>query len=82
MTHKPILPILLLALGYAGALAATQAPPETPPPDQQRQQSEIELSISGEPGAPPRYAVPDFLALSADPDTQAAAKLIASVSST
>jgi TolB protein len=79
MTHKPILPILLLALGYAGALAATQAPPQTPPPDQQRQQSEIELSISGEPGAPPRYAVPDFLALSADPDTQAAAKLIASV---
>ena len=50
-----------------------------PPPDQQRQQSEIELSISGEPGAPPRYAVPDFLALSADPETQAAAKLIASV---
>jgi TolB protein len=79
MTHKPILPILLLALGCAGALAATQAPPQTPPPDQQRQQSEIELSISGEPGAPPRYAVPDFLALSADPDTQAAAKLIASV---
>jgi TolB protein len=79
MTHKPILPILLLALGYAGALAATQAPPQTPTPDQQRQQSEIELSISGEPGAPPRYAVPDFLALSADPDTQAAAKLIASV---
>ncbi|HEX2311695.1 MAG TPA: hypothetical protein VHH91_13380 [Vicinamibacterales bacterium] len=79
MTHKPILPILLLALGYAGALAATQAAPQTPTPDQQRQQSEIELSISGEPGAPPRYAVPDFLALSADPDTQAAAKLIASV---
>jgi TolB protein len=77
--HKPTLPILLLALGYAGALAATQAPPQTTPPDQQRQQSEIELSISGEPGAPPRYAVPDFLALSADPDTQAAAKLIASV---
>jgi TolB protein len=79
MTHKPTLPILLLALVYAGALAARQAPPQTPAPDQQRQQSEIELSISGEPGAPPRYAVPDFLALSADPDTQEAAKLIASV---
>jgi TolB protein len=79
MTHKPTLPILLLALGYAGALAARQVPPQTPAPDQQRQQSEIELSISGEPGAPPRYAVPDFLALSADPDTQEAAKLIASV---
>jgi TolB protein len=77
--HKPTLPILLLALGYAGALAATQAPPQTAPPDQQRQQSEIELSISGEPGAPPRYAVPDFLALSADPDTHAAAKVLASV---
>jgi TolB protein len=79
MTHKPLLPILLLALGYAGALAATQTPTQTPAPDQQRQQSEIELSITGEPGAPPRYAVPDFLALSADPDTQAAARLIASV---
>jgi TolB protein len=79
MTHTPTLPTLLLALGYAGALAATQTPPQTPTPDQQRQQSEIELSISGEPGAPPRYAVPDFLALSADPDTQGAAALIASV---
>jgi TolB protein len=79
MTHKPILPILLLAAGCAGALAAAQAPPQAPAPDQQRQKSEIELSITGEPGAPPRYAVPDFLALSADPDTQAAAKLIAGV---
>jgi TolB protein len=79
MTHTPTLPILLVALGCAGALAATQTQTQTPAGDQQRQQSEIELSISGEPGAPPRYAVPDFLALSGDGDTQAAAKLIAAV---
>jgi TolB protein len=77
MTHTPTLPMLLFAFGCAGALAATQT--QAPAGDQQRQQSEIELSISGEPGAPPRYAVPDFLALSADSETQAAAKLIAAV---
>ena len=79
MSQKPTLLIFVLGLMCAGVGAAPQAP--APAGGQQRpaQQSEIELSISGEPGAPPKYAVPDFLALSADPETAAAASTIASV---
>ena len=79
MSQKPPLLIFLLGLAGAGVSVATQAP--APGATQQRpaQQSEIELSITGEPGAPPKYAVPDFLALSSDPETAAAASTIASV---
>jgi TolB protein len=48
---------LMMALGVVALLA--QAP-------QAQQPSEIQLVISGEPGTPPRYAVPDFVALSPD----------------
>jgi TolB protein len=78
MPHKPTLLVLLLGLSFAAVGASSQTPPaagQQPP----AQQSEIELSITGEPGAPPRYAVPDFIALSPDPETAATAKTIASV---
>jgi TolB protein len=78
MPPKPTLLVLLLGLSLAAIGASTQTPPsagQQPP----AQQSEIELSITGEPGAPPRYAVPDFIALSPDPETAATAKTIASV---
>jgi TolB protein len=78
MPHKPTLLVLLLGLSFAAVAASTQTAPaagQQPP----AQQSEIELSITGEPGAPPRYAVPDFIALSPDPETAATAKSIASV---
>ena len=55
-----------------------QAAPAAPPPVEQ-QPTEIALSIAGEAGAPPRFAVPDFIALSTDPDTQAAAKAVGQV---
>jgi len=42
-------------------------------------QTEISLVISADPGAPPSYAVPDFVALTAEPDTAAAARTIAQV---
>jgi TolB protein len=48
-------------------------------PPAQQQPSEILLSIRGEPGAPPRYAVPDFIALDGDPETAAAARTIGQV---
>jgi TolB protein len=41
----------------AGAVVLLAAPP------QGQQPSEVEVVISGDPGAPPRYAVPDFVAL-------------------
>lgn len=66
----------LLVLGAGVTVFALQDPPAQPPPPQQ---SEIQLEISGEAGAPPRYAVPDFTALSGDAETTEAAKTIGQV---
>ena len=75
----------LTALSLTGALCGAsvvalqppQAPPAGTPPPQQ--QSDIQLTISGEPGAPPKYAVPDFIAMSGDAESRAAAKTIGEV---
>ena len=74
----------LTALSLAGALCGAtllalqppQPPADAPPP---QQQSDIQLEISGEPGTPPKYAVPDFIALSGDAESRAAAKTIGEV---
>ncbi len=52
------------AVVVAVVTGAAQGPPQTPPapPPQQQQASEIATVISGDPGTPPRYAVPDFVA--------------------
>ena len=51
-------------------IAAPQppAPQQTPParPAQTQQPSEVSLVIAGDPGTPPRLAVPDFVALSSE----------------
>ena len=70
---------LTIALA-AVVIAAPPQQPSTPPqaPGQQSQQpSEVGLVITGDPGTPPRYAVPDFVALS--PDSAEAAKVIGQV---
>src|SRR5207244_6861684 len=54
-----------------------QVPAPTPPP---QQPSEVSTTIRiGDPGAAPRFAVPDFIALSADAETAAIAKAIGQV---
>jgi TolB protein len=64
-------------LGVAGSIAIVaavgmarmpQEPAAAPPP---QQPSEIAVVISGDPGTPPRYAVPDFVALTPDAAEQA-----------
>jgi TolB protein len=66
----------VLCLAVATAALVPQASQQTPPP---QQQSEIELTINGEPGSPPRFAVPDFLALTSDAETQAVARTLGQV---
>ena len=61
----------------AGVLAADQQPPAAPTAPQQP--TSIEMRITGEPGTPPRLAVPDLIALSADKEVQDAAKVIGEV---
>ncbi len=68
-----------LAAGL-GAMAILTA--QTPPASQPAAPTEevgIKLTIRGEPGVPPHYAVPDFIALTPDKETADAAKLIAEV---
>lgn len=80
MTHHP----RLLVLSLAGALAAgvlvsptaQQLPPSSAAP---QQPTAVELSITGEPGTPPRFGVPDFVPLTSDAETQALAKTLAEV---
>jgi TolB protein len=79
MTSRSSLPA---AVAVAGALAiglAAQQPPATPSP-QPQQQSDVGVRISaGDPSLPPKIAVPAFIALTSDPETQAAAKTIGEV---
>jgi TolB protein len=63
-------------------LAAQQPaqPPGTPPQTAPAQQpTELVLTITGDAGAPPRFAVPPFIALSKDAETLDAAQTIAEV---
>jgi TolB protein len=64
--------VLLAAVSAALAITVRAAGPQQQPPA-------VSLTITGEPGALPRYAVPDFIALSNDADTLDAVKTIGQV---
>ena len=70
-SHSPKL--LVLAVVAASAAIAAQQPPSP------QQPTAIELVIKGDPGTPPRIAVPDLMALSSDRETQDAARTIGQV---
>jgi hypothetical protein len=70
MERNPMNSALGVVLATCCAAALLAQTPQTPAPAPQ-QPSEIQLVISGEPGTPPRYAVPDFVALDAPPDRSA-----------
>src|SRR6185437_6365051 len=75
MTKKIVCSAALL-LAFTIVSLAQQAPPQPPP----QQPSQIGATISsGAVGAPPKYAVPDFIPLSNDPTSTAAAKAIGQV---
>ena len=67
--------IVLLAAAAAARGAGTQ----TPPPQQPQQQTQVDIVFRGEGGRKPRIAVPDFLAVTGDAETRAAARTIAEV---
>ena len=81
MARHPSTALLAAALvAGAAALGAHQAPPPAAQQAQPTQQpSEFELTISGEPGTPPHFAVPDFAAPSSDAELEAAARTIGRV---
>jgi TolB protein len=65
------------AIATLGVRAQEPSAPTAPPASQQP--GEITTTISGEGGLPPRLAVPQFIALSADAETQAIARTISEV---
>ena len=69
---------VFVASAVALGIAAQQPPAQpTPPP---KQQSEVAIVIgSGDPSLPPKIAVPPFIALTNDSETQAAATTIGEV---
>jgi TolB protein len=74
--------LLIVALTCAvTSTRAQQPPPQQPPatPTQPPQPQEIETTITGEAGAPPRLAVPEFIAITKDAETVAIAKTISQV---
>ena len=60
-----------------GFQASGQTPDQQPPAPAPQQPSEVAVVISGDPGTPPRYAIPDFVAL--NPEAAEAAKTVAQV---
>lgn len=76
MTNLPFRFMLGVAIAGASALLLAQQPAPQEPP---RQQSAVELRLTGDPGTPPRIAVPDLIALSNDKETQDAARVISEV---
>lgn len=75
MPHMRLLTAAAAAACATLALSA-QDPAQQPPP---RQSDEIVLTINGPPGLPPKYAVPDFIALTSDAETVNAAKTVGQV---
>ena len=77
MTSRPFLAVVFVVSAVALSLAAQQPPPAATPP---QQQSEVIMRIGpGDPSLPPKIAVPAFIALTSDAETQAAAKTIGEV---
>jgi TolB protein len=73
MTRNVFFACVFLA-GAASLSVRAQQPAQAP-----QQPSVLSITISGEGGAPPRVAVPEFIALSQDAETQAIAKTITDV---
>ena len=69
----------LAVLSGAAAVTAQQTPPASQQPPAPQQPTAVEVRITGEPGTPPRLAVPDLIALSPDKEVQDAARVIGEV---
>ena len=77
MARKTLIVPALLAVGWVtvALVLPQQQSPQQPP----QQPPEVTLTITGSPGTAPHFAVPDFLPLTDDADTVAAAKTIGQV---
>ncbi|MEO6212679.1 MAG: hypothetical protein ABIP65_03530 [Vicinamibacterales bacterium] len=76
MTRLTTLFATTCAVAACGVLYAQNPPAQSP---QQPPVTDVRTVITGSPGLPPKYAVPDFIAAGGDADSGAAAKLLGQV---
>jgi TolB protein len=80
MRHTRLLAVVLTAgAGLALAAQTTSQPPAGQPPPGTQQPEAVKAVITGDPGSPPKLAVPEFIPLSKEPEVVGAAKTIADV---
>ena len=81
MQHHKLRTFAPLALVLTAAILSDRQAPQVPASQQPppSQPSEVSLIIGERIGTPPRFAVPDFLALSDDPATREVAKTVGQV---
>ena len=81
MMHLRQFATMAVVMGTTCVLVARaqQPQPSQQTPPAQQQPSDIRVDIAGAPGLPPRIAVPEFLALTSDAETVAAARTISQV---
>jgi TolB protein len=77
MTYRRPFAVFAALIVIAVAVLSAQTPPQQP--QQVQSQKEVTLIVSGPPGLPPKLAVPDFIPLTNDPQTVAAAKTVGRV---
>jgi len=77
--YRPLIAAAALCAAVTLTLAAQQPPAGTPPPGSQTPQGELVVRIEGRPGLPPKLAVPEFIPLTNDAETIAAAKTLGQV---
>ena len=75
MMKQTVFSLSCIAAAASALVVAQQPPPAAPPPQQQ----EFRVVINGPPGLPPKLGIADFVALSSDAETVAAAKTIGDV---
>jgi TolB protein len=69
--------LTLVSRAQTGTQPPTQPPAQ--PPGQPQQPSSVTVVIGGPAGLPPKYAIPDFIPLTNDSETVAAAKLMGQI---
>jgi TolB protein len=79
MTLRTALSVIVPLVASLGITLAQQPTPVPGGNQSPQQPDEFILRITGDPGTPPRLAVPDFLALSNDRETQEMARTIGEV---
>jgi TolB protein len=72
-------PILASLLAMLVTVVTAQQPTPPQPTPQPQQPCEIGVTLRGDDGTPPRMAVPDFIVLGSDKETQEIAQTVASV---